>query len=105
MSNNDQNVQITTDVVRHLAILSRLALTDAELKITKEDLSRIFKHIDKLNEVDTTGIKPLDHPNELLNRDRDDEVGATLSQQQVLDNAPAVRGVYIDVPKVLGDNA
>ncbi len=61
--------------------------------------------IDKLKEIDTSGVEPLDHPTELLNRDRDDEVGVTLSQQQVLDNAPAVRDVYIDVPKVLGESS
>ncbi|MBC8203310.1 MAG: Asp-tRNA(Asn)/Glu-tRNA(Gln) amidotransferase subunit GatC [Planctomycetes bacterium] len=105
MNVNEQNEAMTTDVVRHVAKLSRLALTDTEIEKTIEDLSSIFSHIDKLKEVDTAGVEPLDHPTELLNRDRDDEIGATLSQQQVLENAPAVRDVYIDVPKVLGEGS
>jgi aspartyl-tRNA(Asn)/glutamyl-tRNA(Gln) amidotransferase subunit C len=105
MNENEQNVVMTTDLVRHVAKLSRIALTEAEIEKTRIDLSIIFSHIDKLKEVDTSGVEPLDHPNELLNRDRDDKVGATLSQQQVLENAPAVRGMYIDVPKVLGEGS
>ncbi len=105
MNANEKNDLLTKEVVRHVAKLSRLALTDNEIERAKEDLSRIFSHIDRLKEIDTSGVEPLDHPTELLNRDRDDEVGVTLSQQQVLDNAPAVRDVYIDVPKVLGETS
>lgn len=102
MNANEKNIPLTTEAVRHVAKLSRIALTDVEIEQTKEDLSSIFMHIDRLKQIDTAGVAPLDHPSELLNRDRDDEVGETLSQQQVLKNAPAVKGVYIDVPKVLG---
>jgi|TARA_B100000959_G_C14981633_1_gene623754 aspartyl-tRNA(Asn)/glutamyl-tRNA(Gln) amidotransferase subunit C len=105
MNANEKNDLLTKEVVRHVAKLSRLALTDNEIERAKEDLASIFSHIDKLKEIDTSGVEPLDHPTELLNRDRDDEVGVTLSQQQVLDNAPAVRDVYIDVPKVLGETS
>ncbi|MBT4583498.1 MAG: Asp-tRNA(Asn)/Glu-tRNA(Gln) amidotransferase subunit GatC [Phycisphaerae bacterium] len=105
MDANEKNDLLTKEVVRHVAKLSRLALTDNEIERAKEDLASIFSHIDKLKEIDTSGVEPLDHPTELLNRDRDDEVGVTLSQQQVLDNAPAVRDVYIDVPKVLGETS
>lgn len=96
---------LTTDEVRHIAKLSRLALSDTEIERAKEYLSTIFEHISKLNEVDTEGVEPLDHPTELLNRSRDDSVGEALSQQQVLANAPATKDVYFDVPKVLGGDA
>ncbi|MDP6693910.1 MAG: Asp-tRNA(Asn)/Glu-tRNA(Gln) amidotransferase subunit GatC [Phycisphaerales bacterium] len=98
----NENSSISTEVVRHIAKLARLALTDSEIEQTKEDLLSIFSHIDRLKNIDTSGVEPLDHPTELINRDRDDTVGNTLSQEQVLENAPAVRDVYIDVPKVLG---
>ncbi len=96
---------LTTEEVRHVAKLSRLALSDSEIEQTKEDLSTIFEHISRLNEVETDGVEPLDHPTELQNRSRDDSVGEALSQQQVLANAPAVKDVYFDVPKVLGGDA
>jgi aspartyl-tRNA(Asn)/glutamyl-tRNA(Gln) amidotransferase subunit C len=96
---------LTTEEVRHVAKLSRLALSDSEIEQAKEDLSTIFEHISRLNEVETDGVEPLDHPTELQNRSRDDSVGEALSQQQVLANAPAVKDVYFDVPKVLGGDA
>jgi aspartyl-tRNA(Asn)/glutamyl-tRNA(Gln) amidotransferase subunit C len=99
------NTSLTTEQVRHVAKLSRIALSEGEIEQAKEDLSTIFEHIGRLSEVDTTGVDPLDHPTELQNRSRDDSVGETLSQQQVLENAPAVKDVYFDVPKVLGGDA
>jgi aspartyl-tRNA(Asn)/glutamyl-tRNA(Gln) amidotransferase subunit C len=102
MNANEENVKMTSEVVRHVAKLSRLALTDEEIEQAKVDLGSIFAHIDRLKDVDTSGVEPLDHPTGLLNRDRNDEVGNVLTQQQVLENAPAVKDVYISVPKVLG---
>ena len=96
---------LTDDDVRHVANLARLALSDSEVVQAKEDLAAIFAHIECQQEVDTTGVDPLDHPTELLNHIRNDEVGVTLGQAQVLENAPAVQDVYFDVPKVLGDSS
>ncbi|MAI67395.1 MAG: Asp-tRNA(Asn)/Glu-tRNA(Gln) amidotransferase GatCAB subunit C [Phycisphaerae bacterium] len=96
---------LTTKEVQHVAKLSRLALTNVEIEQAKEDLSTIFEHIARLNDVDTEGVDPLDHPTELLNRYRDDSIGKPLSQEQVLSNAPAVKDVFFDVPKVLGGDA
>ena len=99
------NTSLTTAQVQHVAKLSRIALSDSEIEQAKVDLSTIFDHISLLRTVNTDGIEPLDHPTELLNRDRDDSVGETLSQEQVLANAPAVTDVFFDVPKVLGGDA
>ncbi|MFT5206215.1 MAG: aspartyl/glutamyl-tRNA(Asn/Gln) amidotransferase C subunit, partial [Phycisphaerales bacterium] len=48
--------------------------------------------------------QPLDHPTELLNHLREDTCSDTLSQQQVLANAPEIKDVYFAVPKVLGES-
>jgi aspartyl-tRNA(Asn)/glutamyl-tRNA(Gln) amidotransferase subunit C len=99
------NTSLTTQEVQHVAKLSRLALSNVEIEKAKEDLCAIFDHINRLNEVDTTGVDPLDHPTELQNSSRDDFVTAALTQKQVLENAPVVKDVYFDVPKVLGGEA
>jgi aspartyl-tRNA(Asn)/glutamyl-tRNA(Gln) amidotransferase subunit C len=99
------NTSLTTQEVQHVAKLSRLALSNVEIEKAKEDLCAIFDHINRLNEVDTTGVDPLDHPTELQNSSRDDSVTPALTQKQVLENAPAVKDVYFDVPKVLGGEA
>tara|TARA_B100000959_G_scaffold121920_1_gene128055 strand:+ start:1455 stop:1772 length:318 start_codon:yes stop_codon:yes gene_type:complete len=96
---------LSNDAVQHVAHLARLALKDTEIIEAKKDLIAIFKHIDLLKSVDTSCVEPLDHPTELMNNTRDDAVGDTLSQEQVLANAPATKDVYFDVPKVLGDSA
>ena len=99
------NTSLTTQEVQHVAKLSRLALSNVEIEKAKEDLCAIFDHINRLNKVDTTGVDPLDHPTELQNSSRDDSVTPALTQKQVLENAPAVKDVYFDVPKVLGGEA
>jgi aspartyl-tRNA(Asn)/glutamyl-tRNA(Gln) amidotransferase subunit C len=99
------NTSLTTEQVRHVAKLSRISLGEDEIEQAKIDLGTIFEHINRLGEIETDGVEPLDHPTELQNRDRDDNVGEVLTQQQVLANAPAVKDVYFDVPKVLGGDA
>ena len=103
MNQSEPETALSDDAVRHVANLARLALTEKEVTEAKEDLTSIFAHISKLNTVNTTNVEPLDHPTELLNHVREDSSGKTLSQEQVLSNAPAVKDVYFDVPKVLGE--
>jgi aspartyl-tRNA(Asn)/glutamyl-tRNA(Gln) amidotransferase subunit C len=99
------NTSLTSEQVRHVAKLSRISLSEEEINQAKKDLGTIFEHIDRLSEVDTDGVEPLDHPTELTNSYRDDTVGPVLTQQQVLVNAPEVKDVFFDVPKVLGGDA
>lgn len=105
MNQREPESTLSDDAVRHVANLARLALTEDEVIKAKEDLTSIFAHIDCLNTVDTNRVEPLDHPTELINHTRDDKSGKSLSQEQVFSNAPAVKDVYFDVPKVLGDSA
>ena len=103
--NTPETALLSDEAVAHVAHLSRLALTKNEISKAKEDLSAIFAHIDKLRLIDTSGVDPLDHPTELVNHVRSDDPGTTLSQEQVLSNAPAVQEVFFDVPKVLGESS
>ena len=105
MNNREQENSLTDETVRHIAHLSRLALSDEEVTHAKEDLTSIFAHIECLNSINTNGVDPLDHPTELLNHIREDESTTPLTQEQVLFNAPAVKDVYFEVPKVLGDSS
>ena len=93
---------LTSATVEHVADLARITLSSEEINRTIDDLNVVLSHIDSIREIDTTGVEPLDHPTELIDRVRNDDVSEPLSQQQVLANAPAVQDVYLDVPKVLG---
>mgnify|MGYP001273522160 CR=1 FL=1 len=104
MNETSQDSLLSADDVRHVANLARLALTDAEVDQAIKDLGAIFNHIDKLNTVDTKNVEPLDHPTELINHTRNDDVASSLTQEQALSNSPSVKGVYFDVPKVLGES-
>ncbi len=102
MNQREQDSLLSDEAVRHVAHLSRIAVTQSEITKAKEDLTAIFNHIDLLNSVDTKGVAPLDHPTELINATREDIASEALTQEQVLANGPATKDMYFDVPKVLG---
>lgn len=93
---------LTDEAVNRVALLSRLELTPDEVKQYAKELSNIVQHINRIKSIPTEGVLPLDHPTELTDHIRDDVETEPLSQQQVLQNAPATRDLYFDVPKVFG---
>jgi aspartyl-tRNA(Asn)/glutamyl-tRNA(Gln) amidotransferase subunit C len=92
---------ISRDTVRHVATLSRLALTDEELALFEKQLSDIVAYIDKLNALDTDGVEPLSHPLGLRNVFRDDEVTPSAPRQEALSNAPSKTDEAYKVPVVV----
>jgi aspartyl-tRNA(Asn)/glutamyl-tRNA(Gln) amidotransferase subunit C len=94
---------ISRQDVEHVARLSRLALTDAELERMSEQLSGILAYIDKLRALDTASVEPTSHAVPLVNVMRDDETRPCLSQDEALANAPERSGEYARVPKIIED--
>ncbi len=92
---------LTMQQVQHVAALARLALTDEEMIAIGKDLKAILNHVDKLSEVDVTGVKPLASPHSHCSRLHDDMAEPPLAAKTVLDLAPATEGDFIAVPKVL----
>lgn len=64
---------LTDKEVKHIASLARIKINDKEEKSLKKDLSSILEYIDKLNEVDTTGVEPLYQTTGLVDSFRTDE--------------------------------
>lgn len=93
---------LTLDEVRHVARLSRLAVPEEKLERYADQLETILGYIDKLAEVDTSGVEPLAHALPIQNVFRDDAVGAVLSVEAVLQNAPETDGPFFKVPKIIG---
>ena len=87
--------------VEHVATLSRLALSDEELRLFEDQLSRIIDYFDKLNELDTTGVEPLSHPLGLRNVFRADTVTPSAPRDDALSNAPARTEEAYKVPVVV----
>ena len=88
--------------IDNIAHLARLALTDAEIPVYIDSLSRIIGLVGELDHAPTTGVEPMSHPLAGLNqRLRPDEVTDSDRHEQYQRNAPQVMaGLYL-VPKVI----
>jgi aspartyl-tRNA(Asn)/glutamyl-tRNA(Gln) amidotransferase subunit C len=87
--------------VRYVAHLARLALSPEEEQKMAAQLSSVLGYIEKLKEVDVTGVEPTAHAFPLINVTRPDEVQPSMSHQDALRNAPAqANGLFI-VPKIV----
>ena len=86
------------DKIAHLA---RLEFDEESADKMMKDMTSIVQWVEKLNEVDTTGIEPLTTMSHEINVTREDEIKKTLSRDRALLNAPAKDGEYFRVPKVI----
>ena len=92
---------IDSDLVAHIAHLSRIELSDEKRKLFSNQLSRIVEYVDKLKELDTTGVAPITNGLDLSNVHRKDELAECLRRQDVLGNAAGSDGQFFKVPKVI----
>ncbi|MEJ5919517.1 MULTISPECIES: Asp-tRNA(Asn)/Glu-tRNA(Gln) amidotransferase subunit GatC [unclassified Corynebacterium] len=94
---------ISRDEVAHLARLSRLALTDAELDEFAGQIDGIINHVQAVQEVAAADVEPMSHPSSLAGVMREDTVVPTLSPEQALDQAPSSEEQRFEVPQILGE--
>jgi aspartyl-tRNA(Asn)/glutamyl-tRNA(Gln) amidotransferase subunit C len=94
-------MSLTTDDVKRIAHLARIEIGDEEASATLKQLSGILGLIEEMQAVDTTGIAPMSHSQDLTQRLRDDVVTAANQRELFQAIAPAVEnGLYL-VPKVI----
>jgi aspartyl-tRNA(Asn)/glutamyl-tRNA(Gln) amidotransferase subunit C len=94
-------MEVTNELINKTAHLSRLSFTQEEAEGLKESMSKILSWMDKLNELDTTGVAPLIHISEELNRLRPDVAEEPLDHNKALISAPKKDSNYFRVPKVI----
>lgn len=94
-------MKVNDDLVNKLANLARLEFNAEEKEEIKNDLQQMIGFIDKLNELDTTGVEPILHMSENINILRKDEVEGTISREEAFKNAPLHDGQFFKVPKVI----
>lgn len=94
-------MQVDDALIEKLAELSMLRFNEAEKTEIKADLQKMIGFIDKLKELDTTGVEPLMHMSEEVNVLREDETGPMLPQKEALKNAGRHDDQYFKVPKVI----
>jgi len=90
--------EATVDKIAHLA---RLELNPEEKQEMIVDMNKILGFMDKLNEIDTTGVEPLVYMTDGVNIFREDEVIQEITHEDALLNAPKTDGDYFLVPKVI----
>jgi aspartyl-tRNA(Asn)/glutamyl-tRNA(Gln) amidotransferase subunit C len=92
--------------VAKIAELARLELTTEETESFTGQLSSILRHIDKLNELDTTDVPPMSHCSTAAGdaeyARRDDVTRPSLGQRLATESAPDSEAGYFKVPRVIG---
>ena len=87
--------------LEYVANLARLALTGAEQEKFSRQLGDILQYVEKLKQVDVTGIEPMAHASPVFNVWAADTARPGLPVEAALRNAPARRDHLIVVPKVV----
>ena len=87
--------------VLQIATLARIALTDEEVELFREQLSEILDQFEALKELDTSGVPPTGHAVDLQAVMREDEAQDSLTVEDVLQNAPRREREYFRVKAVL----
>ena len=93
-------MEITTDLVKHLANLSRLNFSEEELESFKTEFEKTLENIDQLQSVDITNVQNFDKIVDARNL-RNDEIKQSLDPKDVVKNSPKSKGNSIVVPKVV----
>ena len=92
---------LSLEQIARLAELARLELAPAESAAMQQQLNSIFAMVDTMSAVDTEGIEPMSHPQEVMQRARADAVTESDHREAFQAIAPQVEdGLYL-VPKVI----
>ncbi len=94
--------EISREEVAHLAMLSRLALSEEELAQFAEQIDKIVDAVSAVGKVEADGVVPMSHPHSVIAPMRQDVIVPTLTAEQALDQAPAAEDDRFKVPQILG---
>lgn len=90
---------IDDKTIKYVGILAKLELSEEEKEEAKKDMGRMLDYIDKLNELDTTGVEPMSHIFPVQNVFREDIVTNGDGREDALKNAPEEKNDMYVVPK------
>ena len=92
---------VSSDDVRHIAKLARIAMSDEEIERLAPELNNILGWVEQLGEVNTEGVEPLTAVIDQKLRLRDDVVTEGDIRDEILANAPEAQHGFFAVPKVI----
>jgi len=94
-------MKLSHEEARRIALLARVGITEAEAEKLREQLSNILENFEILQEVDTTNVLPTAQVTGLENVVREDESAPSLSQKEILTNAPREEEGFFRIKAVL----
>jgi aspartyl-tRNA(Asn)/glutamyl-tRNA(Gln) amidotransferase subunit C len=98
----ESTMSLTRNDVENIAHLARLALSEEQLPVYVDSLSKIFSFVEQLNAADTAKVEPMAHPlADQVQRVRPDEVLDADRHEKYQRNAPRVEADLYLVPKVI----
>lgn len=89
-------------MVRKIAQLSRLEVSDEEMPYMCEQLNKVLDYVEQLQEIDTKGLEPTAYVVPDYDALRDDVVVESFTIDEALSNGPSVKKGHFAVPKVIG---
>ncbi|HTQ66924.1 MAG TPA: Asp-tRNA(Asn)/Glu-tRNA(Gln) amidotransferase subunit GatC [Puia sp.] len=98
-------MEVNDALIDNLTNLACLEFNAEEKKEIKKDLQRMVSFVEKLNELDTTGVSPLLQMSSEINVWREDQIEPSEIRKEALKNAPLADANYFKVPKVIKNPA
>ncbi|WP_415879895.1 Asp-tRNA(Asn)/Glu-tRNA(Gln) amidotransferase subunit GatC [Methylomonas sp. TEB] len=94
-------MSLTANDVKKIAHLARLGIAEQDVEHYAKDLSGVLELMTQMGQLDTTGVTPMAHPLDQMQRLRDDAVTETNQRDHFQTIAPQTEaGLYL-VPKVI----
>ena len=94
-------MKITKETVEYVADLARLNLSEKETEVFGEQMGQILEYMEKLNSLDTAGVKPMEHVEPVSNVLREDSVEESFARSDILSNAPDKQDGAFRVPRIM----
>ncbi len=94
-------IKVDETVLQKAELLAKVTIEPSGRKKTMEEMEKLLRYAEKLNELDTDNTDPLLHHREEENRFREDEVTVADGRTDLLKNAPEQRDGRIVVPKTV----
>ena len=92
---------ISDETIEYVGILAKLELSEEEKEKAKKDMGSMLDYIDKLNELDTTGVEPMSNVFPVQNVFREGVVVNGDDRENILKNAPEEKDGSFVVPKTV----
>ena len=94
-------IKIDETVLEKVELLAKLKIEPSEREKTMQEMEKLLKYTEKLNEVDTEGVMPLSHGEQAECSFREDTVTGVDGRDGLFANVPEQREGCLTVPKTV----